>query len=966
VATSTSQLVGREGELQALEQLLDEARHGRSRFAAISGDPGIGKSSVLAELVRRAGDGCLVLEGRGTELERVFPFGLFVDAFDAYLASLDEHAIGRLGTEELMQLASVFPAIRSLAPQASAPTTAAERFRTYHAARELIERVAARRPLLLLVLDDVHWGDGASIELLCHLLRRAPEAAVMVVMAMRSGQAPAQLEAAIEAAAFAGKCRRIEIGPLERDEARRLVPDAVRDDELLYRESGGNPFYLIQLARRSTTAQPGHESVPDPSGVPPAISAAIAAEMERLADPTQAFARAAAVAGDPFELDLAIAIAPLTEAEALVSLDELVARDIIRPEPVARRFRFRHPLVRQAIYAGASPGVRLAAHERAAAALERHGASATERAHHITQSARRGDLDAVALLREAGHDAAQRAPSSAAAWFAAALRIMPPAATGDERLELLVALSQATAATGRFEESRRALLEALELPDVAVPARMGLVSACARAEMLLGRLGDGQARLDRAIGSLGEEHAVLTGRLLMDSAVVAFYAADFERMRASGLRAVSIARSLGDAPPLAGALASLALAEATAGPVADAEAHSSEAAQLIDAMPDDQLTEWIDALTFLCGAEYGLHRFEETIRHARRGIALSRLRGRGELFPGLAQTLAAGLLSTGRLAEAADVIDDIAESARLSDNAVTLAWSAINRAYVSLEAGALEAALRESEQAVELAEAMDVGVLRAWAGNIRGAALIEAGDPARAAELIVSTGGGEELSLVPGAIRANFLEILTRARIGSGRLADAASSAEAARRRAAEFGLGFSTAVAERASAAVALAMGEPAQAAALATTSADRAAAAGGRLEAALSRLLAGRALTAAGETERAVELLQQASDAFAVCGARRHQAEVERELRRLGRGTYRRSTPGKSDSLGLESLTGRELEILRLVVDRRTNPEIAVELFLSIKTVETHLRNIFRKLGVKTRVEAARLVERERAASG
>ena len=164
---------------------------------------------------------------------------------------------------------------------------------------------------------------------------------------------------------------------------------------------------------------------------------------------------------------------------------------------------------------------------------------------------------------------------------------------------------------------------------------------------------------------------------------------------------------------------------------------------------------------------------------------------------------------------------------------------------------------------------------------------------------------------------------------------------------------------------------GDPARAAELALASAAAADGAGAPVEAALSRTLAGVALGRAGDRDRAAAELQHAARAFERAGAIRHRDEAERELRKLGHHIHRRTRPGAADGTGLESLTGRELQLARLVVDRKTNPEIASELFLSQKTVETHLRNIFRKVGVSSRVELARAVEsaeraREIAARG
>ena len=128
-------------------------------------------------------------------------------------------------------------------------------------------------------------------------------------------------------------------------------------------------------------------------------------------------------------------------------------------------------------------------------------------------------------------------------------------------------------------------------------------------------------------------------------------------------------------------------------------------------------------------------------------------------------------------------------------------------------------------------------------------------------------------------------------------------------------------------------------------------------RVEAGLSRIVAGMALAELAENEHAIEDLEQAAHDLDAARASRHRDRAERELGKLGHRTHRRTRAGAGDGVG--SLTGRELEIARLVVDRRTNAEIAAELFLSVKTVETHMRNIFRKLDVSSRVEVARAVE-------
>ena len=245
MALLTRQLVGRAEELGSFEQALAEVDLGGAAAIELVGEPGIGKSRLLAEFAGRAdAHGRLVLAGSTSELERDLPFAVFVDALDEYLRGLDPSRLQHLDEEVLTELAHVFPSMSRLA---TAPVLALqhERYRTHRAARALFELLANTRPLLL-VLDDFHWADSASIELLGALLRRPPAAPVLIVVAVRPRQMPERLAAALERAHRAAALTRVELGALTPLEARELVGERV---DVLYEESGGNPFYLEQLSR---------------------------------------------------------------------------------------------------------------------------------------------------------------------------------------------------------------------------------------------------------------------------------------------------------------------------------------------------------------------------------------------------------------------------------------------------------------------------------------------------------------------------------------------------------------------------------------------------------------------------------------------------------------------------------------------------------------------------------------------
>ena len=245
-------MIGRAREREALSAALAAG----SGVVVLEGEPGIGKSRLLAWAAEAAA--AEVLSARASEYEADLPYGLWIDALgDELVVSGDRH-------------------------------------RTHGALRARLE---ARAPLVV-CLDDVHWADPASVDALAALVHRPPAGDVLLVLAARTGQLPRAL----------GAVAPIRIGPLSEDEARELVG---ADADAVYGASGGNPFYLEQLVRSGGAAGEGASG---DGTVPPAVAAALAAELGGLGADARRLLDAAAVVGDPFELDLAAAVAELGDA----------------------------------------------------------------------------------------------------------------------------------------------------------------------------------------------------------------------------------------------------------------------------------------------------------------------------------------------------------------------------------------------------------------------------------------------------------------------------------------------------------------------------------------------------------------------------------------------------------------------------------------------------------------------------
>ena len=949
VGTPEGRLVGRGEEVAALARLLGRNRRS-AHFVGVAGEPGIGKSRLLGELAAMAGRRrCLVLAGRATEFERDVPFAPLVEALDEHLRSVGGRRLESLGRERLGELGRAFP---SLASEDGGPAgLEIERYRLHRAVCALLELLGGPAPLVLL-LEDVHWVDQASLELLVHLLGHPPRAPVLVAMSFRRAQVQPVLAAQLAAAARERTATLLELGPLsERETAELLRPGAAPDDRVrwLFRESGGNPFFAQQLARAAPPDMPTG-SAPDPEpGVPRAVVAAIEGEISRLTAHARVLLQGAAVAGDPFELGLASAAAALTDADTAGLLDELLGAELVRPDERLARFRFRHPIVRHAVYGASGGGWRLAAHERAAGELARLGTPAALRAHHVERCARPGDASALSVLREAAADVAPRAPATAARWYEAALALTPAAADG-ERLELLLALGRSLAVAGRLPAAGRRVAEALDLvPREPARTRVELLGLGAGIDYLLGRHVEARARLVSALAELPAGPSPERVALQIELAVAPAYAASDTRESARAAQTLLEPAKIPDAVLRATAAAVLALRAAMSGRRGEGLRRARTAAGIIDAVDESRVAARVDALLYLGTAEWLLGSFEGAQRHLERGVEVSRAVGENRFLTPMLATLAVSQALGGLVGRARATAADAIAAGRQTGARQPLVWSLDSASVVEAHAGNFAALAPLAEEAYALAARLPPSPFSTGATALLAGAVLERGEAARALALLLPIDAGDGgASLTPFAIMS--AEQRVRALLALGLAGEASAALARLDALATRVDPTWTRSLAPRARAACLLAAGIPREAAAVALAAARDARCP--PVEAACCRLEAGRALAAAGDEEAAIAEFERAHRDLSACGADGFRDAAARELRRLGR-RVTRTVGGRSHSG--ESLSDRERQVSLLVVEGMTNKQIAATLFLSESTVEKHLAEVFRKLAVSRRSAVA-----------
>jgi class 3 adenylate cyclase/tetratricopeptide (TPR) repeat protein len=377
-------LVGRERELASLNEAWASARGGRATLALVAGEPGVGKTRLAAALAEQAAAGALVLYGRCDE-EALRPYQPIAEAFGGALERLSGSEVAAIVGDDAANLALVLPELRSRIPVWGGPTI--DRFVLFQAAAKLLARLAAERPVLVLV-DDMHWADESSLALLRHALRGQPDARVLVVGTYREtdvGDNGSLLKWLVQLRREVPTID-VSLGGLPRAEVSQLLGSDHADQvDSVWSATDGNPFFVIELRRSlDDNAQ---------RTMPPSVRQSVGDRVERLPTVTRQFVLAAAIAGTDVDVGVAASAAGVDADVASAAVVRGVLTDV--PDDPSQ-LRFVHALVRTAVLEGLTSDTRVELHGQVAAAIHDLHADqidehAARLAHHYREA---GDLRA--------------------------------------------------------------------------------------------------------------------------------------------------------------------------------------------------------------------------------------------------------------------------------------------------------------------------------------------------------------------------------------------------------------------------------------------------------------------------------------------------------------------------------------------------------------------------------------------
>ena len=934
---------GRAAEIAVLRDAVDRVLSGRPAVVLIEGEAGIGKTRLLAGVLEDArGRGMQVAAGRAEELERTRPFGLVAAAFGCVRSSPDPRR------------AAIAALLASRGGDRGPITVTSDpglRFRAVDAFADLAEELALAGPLVIGV-DDLQWADPSSLLTLAAVSRRLAYLPVALIGCLRPSPRIPELDRLAGLLLDAGG-RILAVRGLTERAVAELVAEAVAavpGPGLLAGISGaaGNPLFVTELlgalAQEGAIETAGGRAEVAEVTLPPTLRLTILRRLSFLSEDTLQALRAASILGSSFtvtELSVTMARPAL---ELSVVLAEGIAGQVL--EEYGDVIRFRHDLIRDAIYEDLPLSVRRGLHREAGQRLAQTGAPALQVAEQLARGAGQGDAEAIGWLTRAAREAAARSPDIAASLLERAAGLMAPADPGRDRL--LAERASSLMVSGRNADALaacRSLLDRDLDPQVDGPVRICL----GRALLAQGQVRDALRELEQAGSSPalpGAERAA--ARAWAGFARMSL--GDLDGAAASAEQARSAAAAAADHLTVSVAMTTLARVSESRGHLRDALQITDEAMHLADESPGRLGHRYpIRATRGHILIELG--RPEEARSAFGAGMRISE--EIGVRWPLL---LYQGFLALERFitGEWDDAIAELEASFELADEIQTVVARAHGiLSLISLHRNDLSRAEEAADAAARDLARWGPGYLTTWAAWPR--ALIQEAGGELGQALATMTGAWDTcarlgLALDYPAVGADLVRLaLAAGDIGRARDASAAVTEVAARNE-----VPWMTGAALRCRGLIED-DAEILQAAAVACAGGSR------PLGLALACEDAGAAFARQGRLDRARPLLDQALGIYERLGAARDLARAEATLRGAGIRRGRRGTRGRPQ-IGWASLTPAEHAVAGLVAEGLSNPQIGERLYISHRTVQTHLAHMFAKLDIATRAQLAADVTRHR----
>ena len=929
------ELIEREAELAIVEEACDAALEGRGALVVVEGPPGIGKTALSAAAVRAARlRGMLALAARGGALERDFAFGVTRQLLEPPLAEADPDTRDALLSGAARSAASVLGASDS--DQSAPPGPLDDGHAAVHGLYWVVGNLAAARGPLLLLIDDSHWADAASLRFALHLARRLDDLPVVLVVAGRPPAADAQGEL-VEAISAEPLARMVRLEPLSVDGVGALLEERLGgyDPELTaacHQATAGNPFLVGALASALTplglnAGGPAAERVR--ALAPEAVARSVLARVRATGPDAVALARAVAVLESARKLRHAAELAGLDLDAAAAAADELARADVLAAE---RPLAFVHPIVRTALYDDIPAGERARLHARAARLLADDDAEADQIASHLMASEPADDPWAVdRLLDVATHALAHGAPEAAAAYARRALDEPP---SGAQRVTVLRLLGRAEGHV-RDPHALDCLREA-HLTAASVHQRAEIALELGRALVLASREEEVRALWDATIAELGDGDRELARRLHGERWIVDRAAG---RPRDDGKLLALEEEATDDTPAGRALLAVVAFERATRGDDAGVVAALAERAL---AGGELLAAEGAEGQPFFLAANalYLSGRLEEAHRAFTDAAADAAERGSALGFRFASAFRSHVALPLGHISDA------------VADARLSLATEGEDRHCVRwATAGFLIEALIEREELETARAALEATRLHdPFPDHIYAFVLMRARGCLRVAEGDVE-GGLHDLLWVGRRAEAmgSVLGVLdwrpaaARAAAALGHGPEARSLATEEVERAQTFGAPRTLGAALRAAGHASSGQ----RRIKLLREAVEALESSPARLELAHAQLDLGAALREADKRSAAREPLRAALDLAFRCGARAVAGRAREELVAAG------ARPRRAALTGRDALTPSERRVAEMAASGLANRDIAQALFVTGKTVEVHLSSVYRKLGLRSRAE-------------